>query len=208
MISKVHSQESSLSRSPGQGPELNHCCWVKKVGRGLDEVSHYSSSQLFSRDASGTSICTILEMTLNTWSQIQGWEREGIAECIRGLGSFLAFHMAVSVNIGQTGTVQSLSFLLVHQELLFPLGNRRWLGDFFFLFFLFSFFQSGNHAVRLASVWLVGSIERLAVPTGQLSRAQTQLFYWVHHAKSFSYLLPWLLSLKFWLPVGCSGMAR
>lgn len=87
MISKVHSQESSLSRSPGQGPELNRCCSVKKVGRGLDEVSHYSSPQLFSRAASGTSICTILKMTLNTWSQIQGWEREGVAEPVSAFGA-------------------------------------------------------------------------------------------------------------------------
>lgn len=116
--------------------------------------------------------------------------------CIQGLDSFLAFAMAVTVGIGQTGTSQPLSFLLMHQEMLIPLANGKWrswfVGVFLFGGFWFFFFQSGNPAAKLVSVWLVGSIEGLSVSVGHFLLAQRQPSSWLDQWKSYSYTLPWL----------------
>lgn len=79
---------------------------------------------------------------------------------------------------------------------------------FFFCLWVWFFFQSANPAAKLVSVWLVGSIEGLAVSVGHLSLAQSNLP--LDLISENLTLIPFLgfVSLKFWLPVECSGMAR
>lgn len=80
MVSTVHGQQHSSSRSPGQGPELKLSCWANKVDRGPDEASCCFSSQFncFAGLSQGH-ISELYWRCLNTWSQIQEWARKGVA---------------------------------------------------------------------------------------------------------------------------------